>query len=89
VSAEDRLHAIGVAARLREAGVRTDLALRDASLGRALKGAAQARARVAIVIGERERQEGTLTFRDLVSGEESSMGLAEAVTRLVRRGEPG
>ncbi|HKY61444.1 MAG TPA: His/Gly/Thr/Pro-type tRNA ligase C-terminal domain-containing protein, partial [Gemmatimonadota bacterium] len=65
------------------------LALRDASVGRGLKGAAQARARVAIVVGERERQQGTVTLRDLVSGEERSLGLEEAVTRLVRRGEPG
>ena len=89
VSAADRLHAIGVAARLREAGVRTDLALRDASVGRGLKSAAQAGARVAIVIGERERQEGTLTFRDLASSEETSLGLEDAVARLVRREAAG
>ncbi|HET6343189.1 MAG TPA: His/Gly/Thr/Pro-type tRNA ligase C-terminal domain-containing protein, partial [Gemmatimonadota bacterium] len=89
VTAADRLHAIGVAVRLREAGVRTDLALRDASVGRGLKSAAQAGARVAIVIGERERQEGTLTFRDLASSEETALGLEDAVARLVRRGAAG
>ncbi len=89
VSAADRLHATGVAARLREAGVRTDLALRDASLGRGLKSAAQAGARVAIVIGERERQGETLTFRDLASGEEVSVGVEEAIARLRRRGAEG
>lgn len=85
VTAADRLHAIGVAARLREAGVRTDLALRDASLGRGLKSAAQAGARIAVVVGEREREAKTLTLRDLASGEESSLGLEEAVARLERR----
>ncbi|HET9582024.1 MAG TPA: histidine--tRNA ligase [Gemmatimonadota bacterium] len=88
VSAADRLHAISVAARLREAGVRTDLVLRDGSVGRGLKSAAQAGAQVAIVIGERERQDGTLTFRDLSSGDESTLGFEEAVTRLARRGDP-
>jgi histidyl-tRNA synthetase len=89
VTAADRLHAIGVAVRLREAGVRTDLALRDVSVGRGLKSAAQAGARVAIVIGERERQDGTLTFRDLASSEETALGLEDAVARLVRRGAAG
>jgi histidyl-tRNA synthetase len=85
VTAADRLHAIGVAARLREAGVRTDLALRDASLGRGLKSAGQAGARVAVVVGEREREAGVVTLRDLESGAESSLGLEEAVARLGRR----
>jgi histidyl-tRNA synthetase len=85
VTAADRLHAIGVAARLREAGVRTDLALRDASLGRGMKSAAQAGARVAVVVGEREREAAGVTLRDLESGEESSLGLEEAVARLGRR----
>ncbi|MGH7570407.1 MAG: histidine--tRNA ligase [Gemmatimonadota bacterium] len=82
VSAGERLYALGVATRLRGAGVRTDMALRDTSLGRGLKSAAKAGARVAVVIGERERAAERLTVRDLSTGEESVLGIEEAIARL-------
>lgn len=82
VTAEDRLYALGVAAGLRRAGVRTEVALRDAPVGRGLKSAAQTGAGSAIVIGAREREAGRLTLRDLSTGEESVLSPDEAIARL-------
>ncbi|HEY7472075.1 MAG TPA: histidine--tRNA ligase [Gemmatimonadota bacterium] len=73
VSAGDRPDAIRIAARLRSAGLRVDLALKDLSLGKGLKRAAQAGARSAVVVGPDERASGMLTVRDLASGEERKL----------------
>ncbi len=82
VTGDDRLYALAVAAGLRDAGLRTDVALRDAPVGRGLKSAAQAGARAAIVVGAREREAGRLTLRDLSTGEESDLSPEEAIARL-------
>ncbi len=82
VSADDRAAAIEVLTELRGAGVAGDLALRDQSVAKALKRAAQARARAAILIGDRERQSGDLTFRELDTGNETTLSLEQIVARL-------
>ncbi|MFN2421227.1 MAG: histidine--tRNA ligase [Gemmatimonadota bacterium] len=82
VTAADRSAAIAAAARLREEGLATDLALKDQAVGKALKRADQAGARFAIVIGERERAEGRWTLKELATGDESSLTPAEATARL-------
>lgn len=82
VSAADREAAVAAATRLRSAGLATDLALKDQSVGKGLKRADQAGARVAVVIGEREREAGRWTVRDLASGQETSETPEEAVARL-------
>lgn len=86
VSPQDRLYALRVVAGLREAGVRTDVALRDAPVGRGLKSAAQTGARAALLVGAREREAGRVTLRDLASGEEAVLSPDEAIARL--RGGP-
>jgi histidyl-tRNA synthetase len=73
VSADDRPAAIELATRLRSEGLRVDLALKDQSLGKGLKRAAQAGARTAVVVGPDERASGELTVRDLASGEERKL----------------
>lgn len=76
VSAEDRPAAIGAATRLRAAGLRVDLALKDQALGKALKRAAQSGARAAVVIGSAERAVGSHRVRDLATGEERVLDAA-------------
>lgn len=85
VSADDRPAAIRTVSRLRAEGLRADLALKDQSVGKALKRAGQAGARVAVVIGSSERDAGTLTVRDLASGEEEKLDLEELTARLLER----
>jgi histidyl-tRNA synthetase len=86
VGEEDRPAAIAAAARLREAGLAVDLALREQSVGKALKRAAQGRARFAVVIGERERADGVWAVKDLASGEEASLAPDEALARVAADG---
>ncbi len=79
VSLEDRPAAIRTATRLRAAGLRVDLGLKDQSLGKTLKRAGQSGARAAVVIGSAERDAGSLTVRDLATGEERAMEAHELV----------
>jgi histidyl-tRNA synthetase len=60
-----------------------DIALKDQSLGKALKRAGQSGARVAVVLGSSERETGELTVRDLASGEERKMTVEALAARLV------
>jgi histidyl-tRNA synthetase len=83
VSTGDRPAAIRTASRLRSLGLRVDMALKDQSLGKALKRAGQSGARVAVVLGSSERETGELTVRDLASGEERKMTIAALAAQLV------
>ena len=82
VSEADRETATRATARLRSAGVSTDLMLFDRSVGKGFKRADQAGARFAIVIGEREREEGVWTVKDLRSGDERTLAPEAAIERL-------
>jgi histidyl-tRNA synthetase len=86
VSADDRAEAIRTATELRTAGLWVDLSLRDQTLGKALKRAAQSGARVAVVIGASEREAGVVTVRDLAAGSEERMKVAALAGRLLERG---
>jgi histidyl-tRNA synthetase len=86
VTSADRVEAIRVAARLRAAGLRVDLSLRDQSVGKALKRAGQSGARVAVVIGASEREAGVVTARDLASGQEDRIDVETLAGRLLERG---
>ena len=88
VSADDRTAAIRTAARLRDEGLHVDLALKDQSLGKGLKRAAQAGARAAVVIGPDERASGKLTVKDLASGDEQKLDHDGLVAWLNGRGQP-
>ena len=83
VSPDDREQAIRTAARLRAAGLRVDLSLRDQSVGKALKRAGQSGSRVAVVIGASEREAGVVTVRDLASGHEERTDVATLAGRLL------
>jgi histidyl-tRNA synthetase len=82
VALEDRTAATAAATRLRGEGLVVDLALKEVTVGKALKRADQGGARFAIVIGERERAEGHWTLKELASGDETSLTPEEAILRL-------
>jgi histidyl-tRNA synthetase len=78
-----RSASLRAAATLREAGVRTDLFLGDGKLKNQLKYAnARAYPWVA-VIGPDEAAAGTLSLKDLKSGEQWSISMVEAVRRVL------
>lgn len=85
VAEEDRPAAIRAATRLRAAGLRIDLSLKDQSVGKGLKRADQLGARVAVVLGPEERKSGVLTLKDLSSGDERRLDVEAAAGWLSER----
>lgn len=84
-AAKSRL--VAVAAKLRDLGVRVDLAYGTKGLKGAMKGANRSGARFAIVAGERDLDEGVAQLKDLVSGEQRPVALdtiAEETRNAVR-----
>jgi histidyl-tRNA synthetase len=74
-----------IAARLRQAGVRVDLAYGGRGLKGAMKAADRSGARFALVLGERDLEAGTIGVKDLASGEQREVGLDAVVDHLVAR----
>lgn len=77
-------YALDVARRLRAAGVSTETRLEPAKLGKQLKSADRAGIRFAIIAGEDERAERSVTVRDLRSGEQDLVGLDDLVPHIER-----
>ncbi|MDQ1248059.1 MAG: histidyl-tRNA synthetase [Actinomycetota bacterium] len=69
---------------LRRAGLRTDMAYGDRGLRGAMKGADRSGAPWVAIIGERDLADDSLTLRDLSSGEQAAVPLAD-IDGLVRR----
>jgi histidyl-tRNA synthetase len=59
-----------ISGELRRAGVRTDLAYGGRALKTAMKAADASGAKVALVLGDRELQDGTVMIRNLTTGEQ-------------------
>jgi histidyl-tRNA synthetase len=78
----DRVAAAAAAARIRSAGLSADQALREQSVGKALKRASLAGARFAVVIGERERDGEVWSVKELASGEEAALSPDAALARM-------
>ncbi|MTD16355.1 histidine--tRNA ligase [Nakamurella sp. YIM 132087] len=68
-----------LAGKLRAAGVRVDRSYGGRGLKAAMKSADSSGARVALILGDRDLAEGAVVVRDLVSGEQRSVPLAESV----------
>jgi histidyl-tRNA synthetase len=74
-----------LAAQLRRAGVRVDLAYGGRGLKGAMKAADRSGARFALVLGERDLEAGTVGLKDLVSGEQQDVELAGATDEVLAR----
>ncbi|GLW06364.1 histidine--tRNA ligase [Microtetraspora sp. NBRC 13810] len=70
---------------LRRAGVAADMAFGGRGLKGALKGADRSGASYAVILGERDLAEGSAQVKDLASGEQIAVPLAEIVTTLKER----
>ena len=77
-----------LAARLRAAGVRIDMAYGDRGLKGAMRAADRSGARIALVAGERDLESGTVGVKDLGTGDQVSVPadsvVAEVLSRLGR-----
>ncbi|HEV3358840.1 MAG TPA: histidine--tRNA ligase [Pseudonocardiaceae bacterium] len=76
---------VAVAGELRAVGVRVDLAYGGKGLKGAMKGADRSGARLAIVLGERDIAEGSAQLKNLASGEQHAVALADLIEAV--RGE--
>ncbi|GII95319.1 histidine--tRNA ligase [Sinosporangium siamense] len=70
---------------LRRAGVTADMAFGGKGLKGAMKGADRSGATYAVIIGERDLAAGAAQVKDLASGEQAAVPLAEIVTTLKER----
>jgi histidyl-tRNA synthetase len=77
-----------LAAQLRDAGVRVDLAYGDRGLKGAMRAADRSGARIALVVGDRDIESGTVGVKDLTTGDQVSVStdsvVAEVISRLDR-----
>ncbi|MDN7023956.1 histidine--tRNA ligase [Methanoculleus sp. FWC-SCC1] len=82
---EARARALEVARAFREAGIRTEVDLMERGLGAQLSHAAKT-ADYAVVLGKREIESGRVTLKNLHSGEQQEMTLADAIAEVTRFG---
>jgi histidyl-tRNA synthetase len=82
---EGRRRAHIVAGALRDAGIRTEMDLMERSLGAQLAHAAKS-ADFAVVIGKREAESGSVTLKNLHTGEQKSVDLAAAISEVGTHG---
>ncbi|BBX51875.1 histidine--tRNA ligase [Mycolicibacterium poriferae] len=74
-----------LAARLRAAGVRVDVAYGDRSLKAGMKGADRSGASIALVAGDRDLQAGTVGVKSLATGEQVDVAVADVVNDVLSR----
>ena len=74
-----------LAAQLRAAGLRVDLAYGDRGLKGAMRAADRSGARIALVVGDRDIEAGTVGVKDLATGEQVSVPTDSVVGDVVAR----
>ena len=74
-----------IAAALRAAGVRVDLAYGDRGVKGAMRAADRSGARLALVAGDRDIEAGTVGVKDLSNGDQVDIPLAAAVSDVLRK----
>jgi histidyl-tRNA synthetase len=77
--------ALLLTAELRAAGVTCDRAFDDRSMKAQFKAADRSGAVLALVVGEREAAEGTVTVRDLATGDQEVVGRGDVVDHVRKR----
>ncbi|HTY28448.1 MAG TPA: histidine--tRNA ligase [Mycobacterium sp.] len=80
-----KLELAKVAATLRTAGVRVDLAYGDRGIKGAMRAADRSGARIALVAGERDIEAGTIGVKDLSSGEQVDVSVDAVVAEVLSR----
>jgi histidyl-tRNA synthetase len=82
---EGRARALEVSRSFRSAGIRTEMDLMERGLSAQLAHASKS-ADFAVVIGRREAESGTVTLRNLQTGEQKTLGLAAAIAEVGAHG---
>jgi histidyl-tRNA synthetase len=74
-----------LAAQLRGAGVRVDIAYGDRGLKGAMRAADRSGARIALVVGDRDIEAGTVGVKDLGTGDQVSVALDSVVAEVISK----
>ncbi len=85
LSEQAKLRLAVVAAQLRAGGVRVDMAYGDRGLKGAMRAADRSGARIALVLGDRELESGTVGVKDLGTGEQAPLALDSVVAEVLSR----
>ena len=80
-----RSRLVAIAGQLRRAGVRVDLAYGGRGVKGAMKSADRSGARYALVLGDRDLEAGTIGVKDLATGAQDTVPLAEAAAQIRAR----
>jgi histidyl-tRNA synthetase len=80
-----KLQLVVLAAQLRDAGVRVDLAYGDRGLKGAMRAADRSGARIALVVGDRDIEAGTVGVKDLATGDQVSVPTDSVVAEVISR----
>lgn len=88
VTAEDHGHLLGLAHRLRDAGIRVEYPLAETAVGKQLKLASSRAARFAVVVGPDDRARGEVALKDLGNGTQEAVPEAALVNTLRARLAP-
>jgi histidyl-tRNA synthetase len=78
---EGQKRALAIARAFRDAGIRAEMNLMDRGLGAQLAHASKS-ADFAVVIGQREAESGNVTIKNLQTGEQKTVELAEAIAEV-------
>jgi threonyl-tRNA synthetase len=81
-------YAAGIAAELRQAGVRLSVDERSESVGKKVRDAELGHYPYMLVVGDREQEAGTVAVRSHADGELGAMPLAELASRIRAESEP-
>lgn len=82
VSDDVRKDAFGIVAKLREAGVSADIDIMGRKLGKAMKSASVVCARYAVIVGAGELSRDAVTLRDMKTGEQCEVPIAELAGKI-------
>ncbi|VEG54355.1 histidyl-tRNA synthetase [Mycolicibacterium aurum] len=85
MGADAKVRLAVLAAQLRAAGVRVDLAYGDRSLKGAMKGADRSGASIALVAGDRDLEAGTVGVKSLGTGEQVDVAIDDVVAEVLSR----
>jgi len=85
LSAEERDLAVRLVRAARDAGLSADMPYAERALKGSLKAADKLGARFAALIGSNEREAGTVTLREMTSGEQEAVSIDDVPLRLGER----
>ncbi len=78
---------LALGASLREGGLSTEIILEDMKLKKQMKYADQRGVRMVVIMGTEEQDRGTVTVRDMVSGDQEEVPVADLVSTIKARCE--